>query len=174
MTSSIHFFAQLALDAHISAVKYICFSIARSYNAGVAGMPTSLPSISGVCERQRSLYIQTEGIPCLSGYENWCACANLCHVYLFQLGLRRLVSICRHRSHQCFVFTFNRIFTAICHFFCSLNALDSFCSLVLGLMYARIELAQNYSALTAPLTKCEHDLLGEFSYKCKKHLEAKK
>ena len=32
-------------------------------------------------------------------------------------GGRRLVSICRHRSHQCFVFTFNRIFTAICHFF---------------------------------------------------------
>ena len=44
---------------------------------------------------------------------------NYAHVLIScgsYLGGRRLVSICRHRTHQCFVFVFNHIFSAICHF----------------------------------------------------------
>ena len=98
---------------------------------------------------------------------------------LSYLGGRRLVSIYWHRAHQCFVFTSNHIFNAICHFLQFECTSQLLFRLLLGLTYARVEFNERKSTrlcsmLTVPLTKHEHDLLGEFSYKYKKHLEAKR
>ena len=136
---------QLALCPHLCCKYILCFSTVHwcCWYAHISTVRAAeSATASAVCTLILSL---RRGIPCLFRVRKLVhmrqtmprvliSCGSLSY-----LGGRRLVSICWHRAHQCFVFTFNHIFNAICHFLQFECTSQLLFQLLLGLTYARVE-----------------------------------
>ena len=123
-------FVQLALCPHLCCKYILCFSTVH-WCCWYAHISTVRAAESATASAFCTLILSLRrGVPCLFRVRKLVhmrqtmprvliSCGSLSY-----LGGRRLVSIYWHRAHQCFVFTSNHIFNAICHFL----QFHSFCS----------------------------------------------